>query len=299
MVKKWGAEIVSQSLLDTYYQAVAASRAEDIERNVKADLLLLEAGALTWFDVESFSNTVLSKVIGLFRWPAQSPKAGWALLADRAGLHVNLPPADGLDASRAWLAGELGFKGVAPDKDLDRGIESYCRFLQRANGHRFDGRPDEAFLHFVVALDLLLGSEGRSADSVAARVALLVHRPLETSLNEQIRQIKRLYDLRSKYVHEGRSVGADDVDRVDQTCAEVLWAILYTSANESIRSVEEWVRKIDYLSAALQAGVSVIETDFRSVGVAPPGVTRRPPCRVKDPGPRSRFVPMELWRARQ
>jgi hypothetical protein len=231
MLAKWGNEITNASILDVYYQAVARYYFWQIPALIKDHLLIHESGALVHFEIDSFLNSFFARHIGLFHWKESFGYRCWALLSNVTVLHMNFGSPDVFAACEKWLRDEFNFHGLSASKPLDSAIASYCRFLQRAHTHRLNGRPDEAFLHFVIALDLLLGLEGRSSESVCLRASVLVHRQLDTSLDAQISKLKRLYDRRSKYVHEGKSPSENDLLDTEKICTEVLWDLLATSAS--------------------------------------------------------------------
>jgi len=282
LIAKWGANIAQDLLVDGYYSEVAQTYADQVKENLKRDVLVLESGAMLWLDLDSLLGNPFTKLITLLQWMTDSGPAGWALYSSQIGLHINLTPAETVKANREWLLSELGFSGLTDSNKLHRLVATYCRFLQTAHGHRIDGRRDESFLHFAIALDLLVGSEGRSSDSVSQRAAVLTHRQLGTSLDEETQCLKRLYGIRSKLVHEGRSVRAEDLYELEHVCTEVLWAVLATSAKTEIDSVEKWIQKIEYLNAALRAGVTLAESEFQMVGIPEPGHSRKPPVRVNE-----------------
>lgn len=282
LMAKWHHEIAKDVLLDGYYSEVAQAYADQIKGRLKQDVLVLESGAMVWVDLESLLGNPFTKVISLFQWKAGSVTAGWALYSEQIGLYVNMTPPEVVSASREWLEAELGFKGLSDESAFHRVVRTYCRFLHTAQGHRIEGRRDEAFLHFAIALDLLLGSEGRSSDSVSRRAGTLTYQQVGVTLDEQTDSLKRLYGARSKLVHEGRSVRQEEVDSVEMVCTEVLWAVLQSSARAEIDCLEKWIQKIDYLNAALCAGVSLSEAEFRLVGVPERGHERKAPMRVRE-----------------
>jgi hypothetical protein len=291
VARKWGEDDVKEGFLDAYYYSVAVHHADGIESAIKDHLLLMEAAGLAWIDVDSFLSVQNSVFVGLFQWRSTSGVAGWAVQSDQAAVHLELPPQSEVEANRQWLRSTLGFSAWSPDSSLDFSAATYCRFLQRARGHKVDGRPDESFLQFAIALDLLLGEEGKSSDSVASRAALLVHRQHGATLTDETRLLRRLYGVRSKYVHEGRLPSDADLTEIERVCAEVLWALLTTSGAGVLRTSETWLRRIDFLEAALNASVPVSEAQFEEVGVPRLGSRSAPPHPLVVSGPNSRFTP--------
>ena len=164
---------------DAYYAAVFHHHFGEIPRLLRQDVRVLEAGGLVHVGVESLFGTFFGQRLGLFLW--QSPggrQRSWAVLSTLDGLNINLVPPKLLADCRDWLRDVIGFVELDLTKPLDRTVEAFSGLLQRAHDHRLNGRGDEAALHFVMALDFILGSEGRSAESLAERAAVITHRPL-------------------------------------------------------------------------------------------------------------------------
>lgn len=268
---------------DAYYSAVFEHHIEQIPGLLRRNLLVLEAGALVHFDIESLFGAVFGQRIGLFQWlSATGRQRTWAVLSSVSGLNINLVPPDLLTECRLWLREVIGFSNLDLARPLDRTIDTFCTLLQRAHQHRMGGRGDEAALHFVIALDFVLGTEGRSAESVAERAAVVAHRPLGRSVQDQVRRVKQLYDARSKYVHEGRPIPVEEIKEAEQVAMEVLWALLTVSAKETLSNTSEWLRKINYVAAALKDGRPIPEAEFAVLGMAAEGVHRVPPNRVRE-----------------
>lgn len=281
IVKRWGMEIALASVVDEYYQAIAQNSFAELSSVVKDDLLVLEAGALMYVDIEGLLNSMFADHLGLFTWTGRSGSRSWALMSKRAVLHTNLYPMSLYLESVAWLESELGFRELSDARPLDATIRTYSRFLQRAHQHRLDGRKDEAFLHFVIAMDLLLGLEGRTSENVCQRAGLLVHRQLGKSLETQAKVLRRLYDGRSKYVHEGKPTSVEDLQVVEEICTQILWNLLAVSSRNRFNNVGAWLSQVDYLAAAINASRVVSDGDMEDVGLPNVGRVRNPPNRVQ------------------
>jgi hypothetical protein len=252
---------------------------------VRNELLVLQSAALIWIDVAELLNQFFASVVSLFTWDDTSRKAGWATLTSRSVLHANFTPPEVLDSSRQWLCTELGFTGLSEEKSIDRTIALFCNFLYSAHSHRLAARANEALLQFVIALDLLIGSEGRSSESVSAKAAVLVHRQFNKSFGDAKKLVRRLYDARSRYVHSGLSVSELDLVEAEKVATEVLWTLLATSGRNHYTDVAGWLKTIGFISAALSADRSVEERDFESIGVPRIGCPRNPPNRVRSKRP--------------
>jgi hypothetical protein len=278
-------EALPQALHDVYYAAVSEHHFREIPALLRDRARVLEAGSLVHLDVESLFEAMLGQRLGLFHWQSDSGRhRTWAVLSSMAGFNINLVPSELLTQSRHWLRDVIGFVKLDETRSLDRTIDTFCGLLQRAHDHRLSRRLDEAALHFVIALDFLLGTEGRSTESVTERAAVIVFRPCGRKLEEQVRSIRQMYGARSKYVHEGRTIPEADIVEAERVAMEVLWALLAVAGQGRLASTAEWLKKVDYLLAAVRDGRVVPEEDFNVVGIAPLGVRRVPPNRVNDSG---------------
>ena len=123
------------------------------------------------------------------------------------------------------LRGEYGFT-TFKDNDVHHSLRTFALFLSKARRHELDGRIGEAFLHYVIALDLLFGEQESATCSVTKRAAVVVSRALGMTLPATLKLMNRLYGVRSKYVHRGIEMPSEEVRTVARVCTEVLFALL-------------------------------------------------------------------------
>lgn len=265
---------------DAYYAAVFEHHMSEVRGLLRRNLVVLEAGALVHVDVDSLLAVPWGHRIGLFHWLWEGRQRTWAVLSWVAALNINLVPPALLTDCRKWLRDSIGFVNLDLAKPLDKSIDTFCTLLQRAHDHRLNGRGNEAALHFVIALDFVFGMEGRSAESVADRAAVVTHRQFGRSMEDQARCVKRLYDARSKYVHLGQSIPPADIHEAEQAATHVLWALLRVSGAGVLLNTSQWLTKIDYVLAAIKDGRAVPETEFATLGLVEKDVN--PPNRVRE-----------------
>lgn len=149
-------------------------------------------------------------------------------------------------------------------------IKTYGAFLAKAKRFFLDRHPDEAFLHFAIALDLVFGEINKSTDSISLRVAALTHYFTDISFQEQVKLIKNLYDARSKYVHEGKKVKNEQLEHIDEICSIVLRCMLTLQKDEKNRSelnIKNWLRNLDLIAATLNTGKSPSDDLYIECGV--------------------------------
>jgi len=280
-VEGLGLALINDVLLDNYYQEVARCHFESIPSQVREQLIVLEAGAFVSVDTDALTTSMFSTRVALFSWQSGGRVLTWALLGHQSVVHMNQVPPQFFEGASAWLDKCVGFRALDPNRPFDRGVRSYCRFLQKAQRQRMDWQFDESFLHFVVALDLVFGTQGRSSASLASRVATIVYRPINVPLPEAVKRLRSLYDKRSKYVHEGLSPTADDLDSVERVCLEVLWALLTVSASGHTDSIDDWLRELDLVHATIEAGRDPRDEDYELVGIRSPEAWEEPPNHVE------------------
>jgi hypothetical protein len=140
---------------------------------------------------------------------------------------------------------------------IHRVIKNYVSFVAKAKRYILDNHQDDAFLHFVIALDLVFGIEGQSTESVASRVAVLTYHKFNKTYVEQQRTLKDIYSKRSKYVHNGKSVNRESVKQVELICSEVLYCLLRLQKDEKNRAnieLDKWLKDLDFIVAAFDSG---------------------------------------------
>ena len=287
MRRKWSIKEILECLVDAYYQAIFSQFILNVRTEISDQMLVLEAASMV-SDHSDIVEEFLSNTFGLF---VMDTKEGWAVMSRKDQLHFNTTPASAYSNCREWLVRELGFIDFEVGKLLDETASRYCGFLRRAQRHRLLGGFDEAFLHFVVALDLLFGQRSGLADSVAGRTATVTHKALGHEWRDQRKRVQKLYDARSRYVHEGASPSEQDLREAEDICLEVLWALLKTCAQNQILNADEWLKGIDYVQAAMQADKPIASDEFTRLGIAFDQIIRRPPNRVLDDLERSGNLP--------
>ena len=78
---------------------------------------------------------------------------------------------------RHWLLSEFGVDSLADrDRSIDVAAQTFAGLMRDARAHHGDSRLREAFLYFVIALDHLLGEDGRNVSTVADCTSVLTHR---------------------------------------------------------------------------------------------------------------------------
>jgi len=147
-------------------------------------------------------------------------------------------------------------------------IQKYIFFIGKAKRSFLDEEFDESFLYFVIALDLVLGEDRSSTQSVSERVAIITFKKLANDFSKQKKKIKDIYNARSKYVHEGGNISNDLLNDVEIICKEVFFCMLrYRNYLHNEEDLKKWWKKIDFLAKAIDAEEYQSDQKFKELGI--------------------------------
>jgi hypothetical protein len=283
LLKNWPG--TATDLVDPYFQSVVDALVEQLRTDTARRLSLVEAAGVAGVDLSSVVNW--SWGIHLFTWPSsRATSAGcWAIFRS-PGLELNTPPAGSWQHARQWLLSEFGVDDLAGrDRPIDVAAQTFAGLMQDARAHFADGRVREAFLYFVIALDHLLGEDGRNVSTVADRTSLVTHRLRSKTFDEEVACVRRVYDARSRLVHSGSRVTVEDLREADALACGVLWAITRVVADDELETRDAWVERIDSLVHLFRGDPDVV-TDERlaAAGVVSSFRTGSPPPMLRDRG---------------
>lgn len=276
------------ALVDAYFQSIADDSVEKLQGDIAQRLSLAEAAGIAGFDFSSVVNWMLGVHLITWKSSGSSSAASWAIFRS-PGIEVNIPPAESWQHARGWLLGEFGLDNLSlRDRPIDVAAQTFASLLQDARAHLAAGRVREAFLYFVIALDHLLGEDGRNVSTVADRTSVLTHQMRSKAFVEEVACVRKVYDRRSRFVHSGTPVTMADVAEADAIARGVLWAITRVLTGDRFATRDEWIKHIDALAHLLQGDPSLI-TEDRLVAV---GATSRfragpPPPMLGDRSARS------------
>lgn len=192
-------------------QSLSDALLDHLRTDTAQRLSLVEAAGIAAFDFSSLVDWSFG--IHLFTWKSsRDTRAGsWAIFGS-PGLTLNTPPARTWQDARRWLLSEFGLDSLAGrDRPIDVAAQTFAGLMQDARAHYGDGRVREAFLYFVIALDHLLGEDGRSVSTVADRTSVLTHRIRSKTFADEVACVRRVYNTRSRLVHSGSQVTVEDL----------------------------------------------------------------------------------------
>ncbi len=156
-------------------------------------------------------------------------------------------------------------------------LSLFAKFVAKAKRFLDDNNIDDAFIHFVIALDLLLGEKGKSMATVSKRAAVVNywnsnHRHQKHRGNFRYFKLRKdvedLYALRSNYVHKGESVSYDSVELAEMMCEHVLLVLLHlqnVTRSEAKFNIRSWFKRLDAIASMFAADMEVVDKYFKEI----------------------------------
>lgn len=247
-------------LIWTYFEQVSIAYQEDFWFQFAEEQHLLTAAGAGFIDERSLQGFQIGTFTSIFL-STKGTNWGYGVPLRRQTYAMNL------------LGVDKHFKDVQQllkaQFDIDNSseipsiIQKFVSFIGKAKRSLLDDKVEETLLNYVIALDLVFGQEGASTEKLSDRVALVVFRKLaqdrlyerrhgqQSDFYYQSKRLKKIYDARSKYVHEGREIEFKLLDELDAICKEVLFCMLRCSNNlQNQESVEKWRERLDFLVGA-------------------------------------------------
>ena len=160
---------------------------------------------------------------------------------------------------------------IEGDNTFSPTLQSYIQFVAKAEIFKKEGRINESFLHYVIAIEVCFGDRNASVQSVSNRVAVLTYKTIGNSFDRQRKIIKDIYGERSKYVHSGLNVRTASVNEIEKV-VRIILAILFErmtlhAAGKAEFDFESWSKKLDAVAASLDAGLSFQEETLNRLSI--------------------------------
>jgi hypothetical protein len=143
------------------------------------------------------------------------------------------------------------------DSELGRTLHACASFCQQALRFLEAGRVDDAALYATICLEHLFSEKKSTCEAVSSRTAILTFLRLASSYSEAAREVSKLYDARSAFVHSGKPVTASQAERLIAYARETIRSMLFLHLKPENRSagfLERWVKDLDFIVAGFDAG---------------------------------------------
>jgi hypothetical protein len=263
--------VISGWTVDTYYDKVNALLFDMFfEEMLQYQHLTIALGS-RYIDPDNYRNQkdVITIVANEYSRIGNNKPTG--LLSSR--LHLNLtfidPAIFDIPSYNQQLKEKYNFTDYK-DTPLHHTLQTYSQFIARAKILEDKHKPSEAFLQYVIALELVFAGKETISSTIAKRVAAITCKQTNCDYELLRQRIREDYRLRSFYVHGGQSINSDQLASIAEICHYVLHAILYLQQAFPQISIDTWMENIDLLVSKLSNNEQPNDELFRSCGAVYP-----------------------------
>lgn len=143
------------------------------------------------------------------------------------------------------------------DSELGRALLEAALFCQQAIQFLESGRANDAALYATICLEQLFSETRSTAEAVSTRAAAVTHLRLAASFSDAEKELRKLYDARSSFVHAGQPVKPAQAERLIAYSKETLRSLLILHLKPENRRagfLDQWVRNLDFIVKGFEAG---------------------------------------------
>ncbi len=160
--------------------------------------------------------------------------------------------------------------GLDPER-VHPSLLSFGRLVTRARELQNRDYVEESFTLLMVALEsLLLTKQDLKSSTLSRRAGALLAVSGDKRFEDSVKQVSKLYDARSRFVHEGEAIAPDLLTDLQEVCRTVFFAAYrgqarFTDPGKSGWK-DKWVAVLDYIAACFDAGIIVDSDAAKSSG---------------------------------
>lgn len=156
------------------------------------------------------------------------------------------------------------------DGEFSRYLDFICSLFSNTEKNIENGNLNHAFVDFFVGLDFLLAPDTEKSKKLKQRISLLTHKMMSLSFSEQLNRLDILYDERSLYVHQGKSVAVEELVEL-RNIARVILSVLLEVHRSNTKTQKltqnKWIEKIDDFVQQIYRGITLNEQQLSSIGI--------------------------------
>jgi hypothetical protein len=138
---------------------------------------------------------------------------------------------------------------------------NFARLVARARELQNKSYVEESFTLLMVAIESLVAGRDSISDTLSRRVGALWAISADKSFQDCFKDVQRLYDSRSRFVHEGGAINVEALSVLQELCRLVFFAAYRSQARfvdyDEIKWKARWVSVLDYICACFDVMVPV------------------------------------------
>jgi hypothetical protein len=258
-----------RAILDTYFNLLTEEMRISFERDFTVAQEVLVAAGAPFIDLADLWAILGSHFISIYYCKGDTPAWGYFCPLG-VGAKMEWGHADERFPQAAeMLKTRFGFEEFGGAK-IFKSLRTFSSFITRARVHETHGRQDEAFLHYVLALDLLLGTRDENTHTVCKRTAALLAAHRRQPFPDTLKLMKSLYDARSRYVHGGEPVTGQDMDHLKPVLDVVFESLMRLQGHPESQAdgfMTSWCKELDFVASAFETGRALSASDLARLGL--------------------------------
>jgi hypothetical protein len=179
------------------------------------------------------------------------------VLPEGAGVNVNQPGSDSEALMRFFEHRKNLRTSEVGDSELGRTILICAGFCQQAIRFLEAGRVDDAALYATICLENVFSEKSSTSNSVCARTSATTFRRLAAAYGDAERELRKLYDARSAFVHSGKPVTPPQAERLIEYARETVRSLLvlhFKPENRATGFLDKWIKNLDFIVSGFEAG---------------------------------------------
>lgn len=207
----------------------------------------------TYFDPNHWSIALHpTNFISIFRNIANKKNLGW-IIPNMQGVTLNLGSKVAKEKI-SELKTNFNFNDFGSN-EIDLIFKKFVSFCAKGSKFITENRISESFLHYVIALDLLLGDKDSNTSTVSKRTAFLIFKSQKLEFDKAVKEVKGFYNMRSKYVHKGVNIEFEYIEKIKEVCLVVfsIYLQMNKTGQTQNQSITTWLKQIDLGTAFLEA----------------------------------------------
>ncbi len=175
----------------------------------------------------------------------------------------------GISVSRGCGWGGLG---LGPH-EVFPSLRNFSRLVARSRELQNRSYIEESFTLLMVAMESLLVEGESISRTLSRRAGAILAISQSKNFDAAVKSVLKLYDARSKFVHQGEAITSESLRTLQEVCRAVFFAA-YRSQVRSTRQTDhadnvwrtKWANVLDYVSACFDAGLTVDSAAMNASG---------------------------------
>lgn len=251
----FASEVWREQLL-IYFEKVSRQHFDYMWKDLDRTQTLAMPFGANILDADNFRNTLGMFAQRITVYLGFSHNKGGYVVPEGGAVTLNQPgsnsePFDKFMAHRAkYRINEVG------DSELGRTLLACGRLSSEATRFLEGGRPDDAALYATICLEHVFSEKSSAVQAVCTRTAAVTHVRLSMSFSEAEKELTKLYDARSRFVHSGAAVSPLQAERLIVYAREAIRSLLSLHLNVENRTtgfLARWIKDLDWIVAGLRA----------------------------------------------